>query len=279
MKKAIVSYSGGLTSFEAGRRAMESGNYSSVEWWFCDTLSEDPDLYRFNLDVQRLLNVKIRRLVSPKLSEARKPRPDDQPGAALWDLFDAQGMIANTRADLCSRIAKRELFRRTLEAECDPGGTVVVIGMDEINDCERIKSCTRAFLPWETAYPLVEPVVFKDEIAEWLSDRGIVQPSLYDAGAPHNNCGGFCVKAGLGQFAWLLASYPERYAYHEKREAEFRKRTGKDVAILRDRRGGDTKPMTLAALRARVEFGESFSLKGGESCSCFSSQLELFPAS
>jgi hypothetical protein len=36
--RAIVSYSGGLTSFEAGRRAMSMG-YDSVEWWFCDTLS------------------------------------------------------------------------------------------------------------------------------------------------------------------------------------------------------------------------------------------------
>ena len=272
--RAIVSYSGGLTSFEAGRRAMSMG-YDSVEWWFCDTLSEDPDLYRFNRDVERLLGVKIRRIVSPTLAAAAS-NPDPVPGAALWDLFDAQGMIANTRADLCSRIAKRELFRATLNAECDPSETVVIIGMDEINDCDRIKSCTRAFLPWQTAYPLIDPVIFKDEIAEWLSERGVRQPALYDAGAPHNNCGGFCVKAGLGQFAWLLATYPERYAYHERREREFRERTGKDVAILRDRRGGETRPQTLEAFRGRIEAGEAFPMKGGDSCSCFSPQLELF---
>jgi hypothetical protein len=34
------------------------------------------------------------------------------------------------------------------------------------------------------------------------------------------NCGGFCVKAGLGQFKLLFEQLPERYTYHEEKEQE-----------------------------------------------------------
>ena len=46
---------------------------------------------------------------------------------------------------------------------------------------------------------------------------------------------------------------PERYAYHETKEQEFREFVDKDVAILRDRTGGTTKPFTLTQLRERSE--------------------------
>jgi len=276
--RIIVSYSGGLTSYEAGRRAMALHGSDSVEWWFCDTLSEDPDLYRFTRDIEKLHGIKVRRLVAKELTESQ----DSTPGAALWDLFDSQGMIANTRADFCSRIAKRDLFRDTLADECDADDTMIVIGMDEIHDCDRIKR-TRSYFKaygWDTWFPLTEdPIVFKDEIAAGLAAHGIDQPMLYDIGAPHNNCGGFCVKAGMGQFSWLLKEMPDRYAYHERREQEFRSRTGKDVSILRDRRGGQTRPLTLERLRERIEAGERFKMKESSSCSCFSPQLELFDAS
>ncbi len=58
--RIIVSYSGGLTSYEAGRRAMALHGSDSVEWWFCDTLSEDPDLYRFTRDIEKLHGIKVR---------------------------------------------------------------------------------------------------------------------------------------------------------------------------------------------------------------------------
>ena len=284
----IISYSGGLTSFEAGRRAMELYGRDAVEWWFCDTRAEDPDLYRFSAAVERLLGIEIRVLTSEKIANA----PKAPPGAALWDLFDAQGMIANTRADFCSRILKRELFRRTLEEECDPDSTAVVIGMDNILDCDRIER-TRALFrathdrkgrriwrhPWDTWFPLTEePIRFKDEIAAWLGDRGIAQPRLYDEGAPHNNCAGFCVKAGFGQFAWLYRTRPELYAYHADRERMFRARVGKNVSILRDRRGGDVKPLTLDRLRERIEAGEHFPMRETASCDCFSPspQMDMF---
>ena len=56
----IVMYGGGLTSYEAARRAIDRYGHDTVEIWFADTRMEDEDLYRFNLDVERLLNHKIK---------------------------------------------------------------------------------------------------------------------------------------------------------------------------------------------------------------------------
>jgi hypothetical protein len=78
------------------------------------------------------------------------------------------------------------------------------------------------------------------------------------------NCGGFCVKAGHSQFAHLLKTLPEVYRYHEQKEQEFRDFIGRgDVSILRDRRGGVTRPLTMRDLRLRLEKG---ALEGLDLC-------------
>jgi hypothetical protein len=94
---------------------------------------------------------------------------------------------------------------------------------------------------------------------------------LYAAGFPHNNCGGFCVRAGQAQFRQLLQIMPSRYAYHEAQEAKLRDHLGKDVAILRDRRGGTTKPMTMQEFRERIEAEEAPASEddGWGGCGCF----------
>ena len=83
------------------------------------------------------------------------------------------------------------------------------------------------------------------------------------------NGGGLWVKAGLGQFANLYKTMPERYAYHENKEEEFREFIEKDVSILRDRRNNTTKPLTMRELRERVDAGESFAYDSDWSCMCF----------
>jgi hypothetical protein len=101
-----------------------------------------------------------------------------------------------------------------------------------------------------------------------LRAEGIEPPRLYRLGFAHNNCGGFCVKAGQGHFALLLEAMPERYAYHERREQELRDHLGKDVAILRDRHGGETRPLTLREFRERRQAGEPCDLFDIGGCGC-----------
>ena len=63
-----------------------------------------------------------------------------------------------------------------------------------------------------------EPLLDKIELIQELNNMGIETPRLYKLGFMHNNCGGFCFKAGMGHFKLLLEKMPERYKYHEEKE-------------------------------------------------------------
>jgi hypothetical protein len=104
----------------------------------------------------------------------------------------------------------------------------------------------------------------------------IEPPELTRQGFPHANCGGGCVKAGIKQWRKLLAERPTTYDEWEANEERVRAHLGKDVAILRDRRGGSTRPMTLTELRERIQAeaqpqgvqGDMFEDEDWGSCSC-----------
>lgn len=259
----IVMFSGGLTSFEAARRAIEKHGHDRVRLWFAETSMEDEDLYRFSRDVERLLEHEIEVL--------------DNDGMTPWDMFYKHRFLGNTRIDPCSKFLKRVPLKRKLQAEYpDPTTATVILGMDGVEDCKRTERAAEGQKPYATWFPLLdEPIVTKTEIGRWLKEHGVERPRLYDEGFIHNNCGGFCVKAGAGQFAHLLKTHPERFADHERREQEFRDWIGKDVSILRDQRGGKVKPMTLLDLRRRIEDGETWAYEQGWSCLCFVDSEEV----
>jgi hypothetical protein len=118
---------------------------------------------------------------------------------------------------------------------------------------------------------------------------GIAKPRLYDMGFVHNNCGGFCVRAGQGQFAHLLEKRPALYAKHEQRN-EYAKRSIENNAavriangtyrgksddatpggFIRVKRKGTTEYLHMKEFRERVQSGELIPAKyeiGG--CGCF----------
>jgi hypothetical protein len=111
-------------------------------------------------------------------------------------------------------------------------------------------------------------------LAECVRD-GIEPPRVYEKGYQHNNCamggGSFCVKGGHAHFLHLLRTDPQVFDYHADKEQEFRTRTGKDVAILRDRTGGTTRPLPMLEFKRQVESGERKvnSRDWGEACKCF----------
>ncbi len=83
------------------------------------------------------------------------------------------------------------------------------------------------------------------------------------------NCGGTCIKAGQAQFHLLLQKLPEHYEEWERQELSLREHLDKDVSILRDRRGGVTKALTLEAFRLRLEAdGEDFDKTAWGGCGC-----------
>src|SRR3954469_3627499 len=108
--KRIVMFSGGIGSWAAGRRVAEQHGTDDLTLLFCDTLIEDRDLYRFLGDAAANIGGELVRI-----AEGRTP----------WEVFRDEGMIANTRVDLCSRILKRDLADKWLAEHCEPAATTI----------------------------------------------------------------------------------------------------------------------------------------------------------
>lgn len=259
----VVMFSGGLCSWAAAKRVAERYGPENLTLLFTDTLMEDKDLYRFLREGAANVGGKL-----VWLSEGRDP----------WEVFEDVRYLGNTRVDPCSKILKRDQTKKWLEANCDPANTVIYLGMDW-TEGHRVESSTNRWLPWKVVCPMAEPswgpLMDKEDMKLWLVREGIRLPFLYMVGAPHNNCGGFCVKAGQGHFKWLLETLPDRYAYHEAQEERLRSILGKDVAIMRDRRGGESKPLTMRQLRERLQGGDSCDVLDIGGCGCFENVDEV----
>jgi hypothetical protein len=248
-------FSGGAGSWYTAKRLTETVDPASIRLLFADTLIEDQDLYRFLEEAAANVGGEL-----VKVAEGRNP----------WQVFRDERFIGNTRADPCSKILKRNLLRKWLEEHHSPDSTTIYLGIDwtEIHRFERARGYWE---PWTVTAPLCDPpLASRQEMLDAMRQAGIQPPRLYAMGFPHNNCGGFCIKAGQAHFANLLKQLPERYSYHEGKEEELRQYLEKDVAILRDRRGGKTRPMTLRAFRERLQRqGDLFDPDSWGGCGCF----------
>jgi hypothetical protein len=104
-----------------------------------------------------------------------------------------------------------------------------------------------------------------------VESKGIKIPRLYNMGFSHNNCGGFCVRAGQGHFINLLEKMPDRYKYHEDKEQELIKKIGKDVSILRKTINKKRINITLKTLREEYENDSNqIDMLDIGGCGCFS---------
>ena len=236
----------GVGSWAAGKRVAERYGTADITCLFTDTRSEDDDTYAFVRAAAANIGGELAWVAD---------------GRNIWEVFHDHRFIGNTRADVCSKVLKRDVRARWLAEHCDPAHTVVYIGIgwDEIHRMEGTPDKPgfrqrMAAKGWRAEAPLLDPPCpAKLELLEWAEKEGLPIPELYRRKFPHANCSGFCVKAGQAHFRHLLREFPERYAYHEAQEQSLREHLGKDVAILRDRRGGQTTPLTLLRFREQLE--------------------------
>lgn len=294
----VVQYSGGVGSWATALRVRERRGLDGLQLLFADTLIEDDDLYRFLIetaaDIFEVpcpsdLVARTRSLPSIEDGTSRRQALLELAGEASeaipglrwvaegrdpWELFFDRKFLGNARIDPCSQKLKREFLRRWMETHHTPSDVVAYIGIDWTEE-HRFKTAKERWLPWAVDAPLCRPPLHaKSHYQKLLEARGIALPRLYELGFPHNNCGGFCVKAGMAHFKHLAQTMPERFAHHERREQEIREVLG-DVAILRDRtkaamaeNGGKAKPLTLQDLRLRlIEGGEIDEFDWG-GCGC-----------
>lgn len=249
-------FSGGIGSWAAAKRVAERYGTDNLTLLFTDTLIEDADTYRFLKVAWMNVGGELVRI-----AEGRTP----------WEVFRDVRFLANSRVDPCSRILKRDLADKWLRDNMDPADTTVYVGIDwtEIHRFERLAPRK---LPWIYKAPMCdEPLMTKAEMHEWAEREGLRKQRLYVLGMPHANCGGGCVKMGLGGFARLYYADPCRYAEWEANEEKLRAQLG-DVAILRDRAGGTSKPLTLRALRERIEGGGTVDMFDIGGCGCFADE-------
>lgn len=250
----LVAFSGGVGSWAAAKRVVERHGSKGTVLLFADTMTEDEDLYRFIQEAADNVGAPLIRIAD---------------GRNIWELMRDQRMMGGGMkgADPCSKVLKRELMTRWFKENCQPD-TVTHLGIDwtETHRLERV----RAKMPdrqWSA--PMTEPPYLeKTQMREWLQREGIREPRLYGLGFPHNNCGGFCVKAGQAQFALLLKAFPDRYAYHEAEEEKTRQALGKDVSVLRYEKNGRKHYMTMKEFREERERQASFDIFDWGGCGC-----------
>lgn len=248
----VLLLSGGIGSFGAALRMKERDlNFHML---FCDTSMEDEDLYRFLINIEDHFQQKIIRL-----KDGRTP----------WKVFKDVRYLGNSRIDPCSRILKRETTKSWIEARYRYDNVIRYVGFDWTEE-HRLRKMQDNIAPWKVEAPLIDtPVISKWELKESMKKLGIALPRLYDMGFDHNNCGGFCVKAGQGHFYNLLKKMPERYAYHENEEQKLRGYLDKDISFLTRVVGGMKENLTLKRFRELVQIGEEIDKDDIGGCSCF----------
>lgn len=252
--KHVVMFSGGAGSWATALRVREQFGTSDLTLLFADTRIEDPDLYRFLHEAAEYIGVPL-----TIVSDGRTP----------WQVFRDVRMIGNSRIAPCSHKLKQAPCRKWLTENTDPQDSTLYVGIDWTED-HRLPAIRRGWAPWTVDAPLTRsPLLAKSDYLAQMMDAGITPPLLYELGAPHNNCGGFCVRAGQAHFAWLLRTFPARYEEHERNEQEMRDYLGADVSILRDRSGGKSRPLTLRAYRERLLAGGEFDPLEWGGCGCF----------
>jgi hypothetical protein len=249
----VVMFSGGEGSALAAKRVVEQHGAENTTLLFCDTKVEDADLYRFRDEVAAHLGAELVTLAD---------------GRTIWDVFRDERFLGNARVDPCSRVLKRELADAWIASRFTPETVTVYVGIDWTEEHRYTRLRTRK-LPYRYDAPLCEPpMITRHDAAAWLASIGIARPRLTRLGFAHNNCGGGCVKAGVGHFAHLYRTLPDVFAEWERNEQVMRDQLG-DVSILRDRSGGTTRPLTLAALRTRLDDGYQPDLFEIGGCGCF----------
>lgn len=239
-RQHVVMLSGGVGSWASAKRVVAKHGTDNLWLLFADTLIEDEDLYRFLEEAVDNIGGQFVRI-----KDGRDP----------WQVFHDVGILGNTRIDPCSKHLKRDLLDAYLAENFDPANTTVYVGIDWSEEHRfTAMSARKAEAGWHYEAPLCDPpYLLKNVLLAMLEAELIRPPRLYGMGFPHNNCGGFCVKAGHATFKMLLQNFPDRYKNHEAEEFFFRWVHSQPFTILRDRRGGKTKQLSLEDFRKRIE--------------------------
>ena len=200
--KHIVSFSGGMGSFAEAKSCVDKYGKENVTLLFADTLMEDEDLYRFKDECVAFLDCELVTLTN---------------GKTPFEIFKQEKFMGNSMVDPCSKILKREPLIEWFTAKFAVDEAQMHLGID-YSESHRLEGVQKRMSPYVYRSTLVEEgkIIHKD----YSEQFGINRPRLYNWKLGHNNCGGFCIKAGLGHYKALYEANPDRYMEFEAKEAE-----------------------------------------------------------
>ncbi|NTG85886.1 hypothetical protein G6L15_06955 [Agrobacterium rhizogenes] len=299
------SISGGAGSWLATKVDMAAHPREDHHFIFADTLYEDADCYRFL--IEGLAHLLGRAVIVPSVDDfpdyrvsgdfdiatyagnqewreflayLRRQTEASIPeltwiveGRDPWEVFRDSKFLGNSRIDPCSKSLKRApLDKWRLEnANAETDVFTVGIGPHEAHRYHRLAE-RMAKDGWRYEAPLLG--TFEGEVGAfgYLKAAGIARPRLYRKNYMHNNCGGFCIKAGHAHYQNRYRVDPERYAYDAMMERKLAAYIGKPVTMMTDRANDNIKkPLSLDAFADRLASNPEFNFEyeqGTGGCGC-----------
>lgn len=301
------SVSGGAGSWLAAKVDMAAHPRENHRFLFADTLYEDADCYRFLIEgIAHLLGRNVSNVL-PRASDFPDYRVSGDfdiatyagnpewrgfldrlradvaevipeltwlvEGRDPWQVFRDRKFLGNSRIDPCSKSLKREVLgkwrRENATAETDV--FCIGIGPHEAHRYHRLAE-RMAAEGWRYEAPLLG--TFEGEVGAfgYLANAGIERPRLYRKNYIHNNCGGFCIKAGHAHYQNRFYADPERYSYDAMMERKLAEYIGKPVTMLTDRANDNVKkPLSLDEFADRMRAKPQFIFEydqGSSGCGC-----------
>lgn len=286
--KRLLMTSGGLCSWATGKRIVLKHGAQDLIHLFADTLYESNGLYRFLIESVAHNEGKpvppcAYYVIPPQWEWERRKAALAQmreeavayfdtlvwlcDGRSPWEVYRDVKFIGNSQADPCSKHLKRDLLNAWRKANCDPADTITYFGLDWTED-HRLQRVKKLHAPWVCEAPMTEaPLLNKEQMAAWASLSGLTVSQKYNAGYSHDNCDGFCCKAGQAHYKLLLRDNPKFYQWNEDQESQARDLIG-DYSILKRRAGGESVPLTLKQLRMEIQENQPIDEFDWGGCGC-----------
>lgn len=259
----VVMFSGGAGSWAAAKRVaevLEPHERGGLVLLFADTKVESADLHDFLHAAARNIGGEL-----VIVADGRTP----------FQVFHDDRFLGNARLANCSKYLKQKPCKEWIDTNCDPSTTTLHVGIDW-SEVHRMPAIVAGWAPFKVSAPMCErPYMSKAGVIEWLRAEGLEPPRAYADGFPHNNCmDQGCVRGGQAYWRTMLRERRDVYLRTEIEEQDLRDYLGKDVSILRDRVGGASAPITLAAFRTRIERQpELFDHDEWGGCGCFTDEI------
>lgn len=264
--KIIAWWSGGVASAVTCKICLDLFGKSKVRIIFIDTMNEDEDTYRFMADCERWYGAKIQTIRTKKYSCIQD----------VWrkhlSLNVATGAICST--ELKRRVREKWESRNSFSFQAfgfDLGETKRAIAMASNNPSAR------------PIFPLLLYGYKKDDCFKIIADAEIEVPRMYRMGYHNNNCFKTgCVQGGIGYWQKMGAEQPAKFDVMAEMEHKLTDLKGKPITMLKDRRGGETKPLFLKAHPDYPEIKDISTTKGQPvrplvECNGYCGTLDLSP--